>query len=244
MTKKIILIMLLFLSLAFYLNRSYSMIYNRNLVPDLTSFWMRPITFTNPNFQNSVKYVSVGDSLTVGIGTIDGKKTLPYIIASKLSENMSVILVNVAVKGATVKDVAISQLPVAIAEKPNYVTVFIGTNDVHSLISVSSFEAKMDYILNFLTTQTSAKVIVFNLPYLGSERLILFPYNLFFEYQTKQYNQALFRVARKYNVSLIDFYTPTKNQFSRQPNFYSVDSFHPSGEGYIMWGSLLNPKDF
>ncbi|MCL5073547.1 MAG: SGNH/GDSL hydrolase family protein, partial [Actinobacteria bacterium] len=73
--------------------------------------------------------------------------------------------------------------------------------------------------------------------------LVLFPYNIFFDIQIRQYNQVISKVAQKYEVNLIDLYTPTKNDFANRTNFYSVDDFHPSGEGYKMWGTLITSKD-
>lgn len=225
-----------------YLNLTYSRIYNRYTVPDLSFYWTKPISFKNPTFQNTVKYVALGDSLSVGIGSDNPKKSLPYILAGKLARNMSVQLINLAVLGATADDITQFQLDRAIAEKPNYVTVFIGTNDVHALIPAVIFRDKLDYIIKNLASQTQAKIIIFNVPYLGSKSLILFPYNLFFDYKIRQYNTEIETIAKNNNVLLIDLYTPTK-EFEKQTNFYSVDSFHPSGEGYIMWGNLVLQKN-
>lgn len=247
MKGKIALITILLAILAFvtflYLNRSYSRIYARVIVPDLSYNWTTPIELKNSNFQNTVKYAALGDSLSVGIGSIDYRNALPYIIASKLSQQMSVSLYNFAVMGATADAVRVMQLEKAIAVEPNYVTVFIGTNDVHKLDPVDTFESELDYIIKNLKERTKAKIIVFNVPLLGNNNLVWFPYNIFFDIQIRQYNQVISRVAQKYEVNLIDLYTPTKNDFANRKNFYSVDDFHPSGEGYQMWGTLVIPKD-
>jgi len=240
MNKKLIVFVLFLSVIGFYLNRTYSKIYSRSEITDLTEFWEKPILFKNTNFQTTVKYVAIGDSLSVGIGSSELAKTLPYEVATKISKQMSVSLVNLAVKGATVDSVIAYQLERAVAQKPNYITVFIGTNDLHFLKSPSKFESEMNYIIGFLTKNTQAKIIVLNIPYLGSDDLILFPYNVFFDYQVRQYNFAIARVCRTYNLTLIDLYTPTKTIFSKTPNFYSSDNFHPSGDGYLMWGTLIN----
>lgn len=243
MNKRLIIIVILLLVLGVYLNRSYSRIYDRDESNISGISWTDPVTLQNPNFQNTVKYVALGDSLTVGVGSKDIKKTLPFIIAGKISEHMSVTLVNLAVSGATAQDVIKNQLSKAVVQKPNYITLFIGTNDIHSLIAPSKFEAQMTNIIDFLEKNTSAKIIVFSIPYLGSENLILFPYNFLIDYRIKQYNKVLTDLSETYKFTLIDLYTPTKENFSKQTNFYSSDNFHPSEEGYLMWGSLVTLKE-
>lgn len=243
MSKKLIIIVILLSILGIYLNRSYSRIYDRVEPSIFNISWMDPVTLKNSNFQNTVKYVALGDSLSVGVGSNDQTKTLPYIVAGKISEQMSVTLINLAISGATTQDVIVDQLDKAASQKPNYITLLIGTNDIHSLISPSKFEAQMSYIINFLTKNTSAKIIIFNIPYLGSENLILFPYNFILNYQVQRYNNVLTNLSKTNQITLIDLYTPTKESFSKQANFYSSDNFHPSEEGYLMWGSLVTLKE-
>lgn len=243
-SRRLIIIVIVLSFLAVYLQKSYARIYNRQ-EPNISALsWYSPINIKNSNFQNTVKYVAIGDSLTFGVGSNDMKKTLPYIFADKVSKQMSVTFVNLAVTGATTNNVIYNQLSETKLQKPNYVTIFIGINDLHSLTSPLTFKMNMDYIINFLKEQTQAKIIMFNIPYLGSNNLVLFPYNVLIDYQTNQYNKILKDISKQNNITLIDIYTPTKNNFSKQSNFYSSDNFHPSAQGYVLWGSLIGPEDF
>lgn len=237
---RIFVILILFLVLAIYLNRSYARIYDRNeaILPSIS--WNNPILFKNPNFQNTVKYISLGDSLTIGFGSNDIQQTYPYILARNLSKNMSVSLFNFAERGATSSDLINSQLEKAVLEQPNYISIFIGINDVHNLTAINKFEEDLSYIIAILTEKTPAKILILNIPYLGSKRLILFPYNIYFDYRTVQFNKIILKIASEKNLTLVDLYTPTKQVFSNEPNFYSYDNFHPSGNGYILWGQLLS----
>ncbi len=244
MKKNPAIFLILVIGIFFYLNRSYARIYDRDESRISNISWTYPITITNPSFQNKVKYVSIGDSLAMGIGSKDATKTLPFIVANKLSQRMSVTLVNIAVIGATSDEVLLDQLNNTITQKPDYITLFLGTNDIHNLIPSSKFEENMNYIIKMLANKTSAKIIVFNIPYLGLNNLILFPYNLLFDYQIKQYNRVLTRISEANKIILIDLYNPTKDNFSKQPNFYSNDNFHPSEEGYLLWGTLVDSEDF
>lgn len=239
MNKKLIILVIILSALVIYLQQSYARIYNRNETVLTSPSWTKPQLFRNPNFQNTIKYVAMGDSLTVGLGSNKITQTYPFIFAQSLSKNMSVSLVDLAIRGATSTDLINLQLDKAIVENPNYVSLFIGINDVHSLMTNKKFEDNINYITTILMEKTPAKIIILNIPYLGSKDLILFPYNIFFDYRTQEFNKILSKITSEKNLTLIDLYTPTKEIFSKQPNFYSFDNFHPSGDGYMLWGSLL-----
>ncbi len=244
MSKVLPLILIVIAVLAIYLNRSYARIYEHNGY-NLTNPKNQSMTnFKNPNFQNIVKYVAMGDSLSAGVGSEKQEETLPYIFAQKLSQNMSVNMVNLAVSGATSKDLIDNQLQKAIEEKPNYITLFIGTNDVHDMMPEEDFHKNLNFILDELTKKTSAKIIVLNLAYLGSDQIILPPYNTYFDLRTRQFNNIIEKESKARDLTLINLYTPTKNKFSKEAGFYSEDQFHPSGKGYIMWGSLFDESTY
>lgn len=243
MRKKLFIVLIFTLAGAIYLNRSYARIYNRNETNLIQINWPEQISFQNHNFQNSVKYVALGDSLTRGVGSNNINDTLIFIIAEKISQKMSVSLVNLAVSGATTDDLIKFQLEKAIKEQPSYVTLLIGINDIHNFSSSKNFQQNMNLILNRLTRETGAKIIVFNLPYLGSTNLILPPFSIYINYKTKQFNKIINNISLKYNVTLIDLYSPTKEVFDSKPNFYSSDEFHPQGVGYRLWGQLIDEQN-
>lgn len=240
MKVKIFFLTVISFFLALYLHQNYARIYNRSesILPSIA--WNQPVLFKNSNFQNTAKYVALGDSLTVGFGSNDIAMTYPYFYAQNLSKQMSVLLTNFGVRGATSSDLINTQLGEAVREKPNYISLLIGINDVHNFTSEKKFKEDFDHITSVLIAQTDAKIILLNIPYLGSKNLILFPFNIYFDYKTRQFNGIISKIAKAKNLTLIDIYTPTKKIFSDEPDFYSSDGFHPSGEGYILWGNLLS----
>lgn len=205
---------------------------------------MISINISNLNSTNKIIYVALGDSLSSGVGSDDYKKTITYIFADNLSKTTSVGFINLAVSGATTSDLIKNQLSEAINLNPDYITLFIGTNDIHNLVSSKKFEENINVILEKLTKETRAKIVVFNLPYLESDNLILPPYDLFFDARTKEFNSVLEKICKDKNLTLVDLYTPTKKVFSKNKDFYSEDGFHPSSEGYLLWGTLLKDNNF
>lgn len=245
MSKKFYILILIFiLTLVSLLNRGYSKIYEHNGKFLLSPYKTQSITIPKLNSTNKITYVALGDSLSSGVGSGDYKKTITYLFADSLSKKESVDFENLAFSGATTNDLVSTKLSEAVKLNPDYITIFIGTNDIHNLMPSKRFEDNMTFILDNLIRRTKAKIIVFNLPYLGSDNLILPPYNLFFDARTKEFNSVLEKICKDKNLTLIDFYIPTKEIFSKNANFYSEDGFHPSSEGYLLWGNLLNDKNF
>lgn len=227
--KKIFIAVLI---LGIYLNRSYGYFYDfigqKNLQPPF--FEQTIIPSQNPTF----KYVALGDSLTEGVGATSYSNTYPSLLTKKLSAKENVKFINLAHKGDTSLELLRDQLPQAILEKPDLITVLIGINDIHNLISPDYFENNLRIIISSLK-KTNARVYLINIPYLGSSKIVLPPYNLILNLRTKQFNQIIKNLADELSVNYIDLYSLEKSS-----NFYSVDEFHPSDEGYKYWGMQIN----
>lgn len=220
-----------------YLYFSYAHIYNNRLYlasPAKQSVYR----LNNPTSKTTVKYVALGDSLTVGVGSSDVEKTVPYLFAEKLASKSSVTLINLATPGATTVDILDKQLPKAITEYPQYITLWIGVNDIHNLYSIDTFENDYEEIIQEIKNKTAAKIIIINLPYLGSDMLILPPYNYLLDWRTRQFNQVIKDIADKYQFTYIDLYTKSKVISGKV--LYSADLFHPSAKGYQLYGEIIN----
>ena len=76
---------------------------------------------------------------------------------------------------------------------------------------------------------------------MGSKNLIKFPYNNIYHFQTLQYNKIINEVAKKHQIQTIDLYNPTNLKSEEdEKNFYSIDKFHPSEQGYLFWSQIIN----
>lgn len=242
LSKKVIFILLLLSGLVFYLNRSYAHIYdydkNRYLISTLMP---RTYTLEEGKGQENIKYVALGDSLTFGLGASSYKSTFPFILANKLLKKYErVEVVNLAVSGALVDDLLENQLPQALEEKPGFVTIMVGTNDVHNFADKQEFGNSLEKIISNLRQLTTAKIISINIPYLGTNSLILPPYDKIMDFRIKEFNQIIKEIADREQVKHIDLYTLSKESFMADKSFYSTDQFHPSDKGYILWGDLID----
>ncbi len=247
----LILISLFLILAALYLNWAYAHIYNGIQNAGLKQ--VKELVTYNFNISDSkdnagpicspFKYVALGDSLTYGIGTNNYQESYPYLISKNLANRNGgetpLTLYNYSWPGDKSSDLIEKFLPYAILEQPDIVTVLIGVNDIHDQISAADFKINYDKILAGLTSKTKAKIYVVSIPYIGSNKLILPPYNFYFDYKTKQFNKIIKELALKYNVAYVDLYAATSNLFKKSGAHYSADLFHPSVSGYALWGQLI-----
>ena len=239
----IIIIFFLFFG-AIYLNMAYAHIYKK-----IQGAGLKPVNeLIVYNFNTKVdaegkynKYVSLGDSLTFGVGTDNYNESYPFLVAEKINKNNDkpLTLYNFSWPGDKSSDLIAKFLDYTIKEKPNKVTVLIGVNDIHNQVSVSDFQNNYAKILSRLTSETKADIYAISIPYIGSDRLLLPPYNYYFDYKTKQFNQIIKALAVEYKVNYIDLYSSTVNLFKKSGNHYSRDFFHPSASGYALWGQII-----
>lgn len=175
-----------------------------------------------------------------GVGASSEQTSLSYMLYKSLDSKGEMDLINLAVPGAKVNDVLTDQLPVALQENPQDVVILIGINDVHDRTPLKSFEKDYRGIITELTSKTSAKTTLVNIPYLGSDLILLPPWNLYMDIKTKQYNEIIAGLAKEKNLKLVNLYDLSKDKFTKSSNLYSKDQFHPSEEGYGLWVKLIN----
>lgn len=244
-----LLAVVIILGVIFYLNLSYARIYNFIKEHKLQnpSLEQRYIISNGQNFllgvknEQQYKYVALGDSLTAGVGSARHEETFPYLLAQKLAVQggKDIFLINLGQPGADVAEVLKFQVSEAVKENPDYISLMIGTNDVHNFTSRGFFSSSYKTIITTLSQQTKAKIILLNLPYLGSNKLVWPPHNTWLDFRTRQFNEDIAKIAREEKIFLNDLYTQTKT-LSSQPEFYSTDLFHPSAQGYILWAQSIN----
>ena len=193
----------------------------------------------SPDKTNTVIYTALGDSLTAGVGTTNYEQSYPYIFAEKISTgSKSLTLYDRAYPGARTSDVIKNLLSTAITDQPDVVTVLVGANDIHDHTSEKEFSQNYQYILTQLKTKTKAKIFAVSIPYLGTNNLLLPPYNTYFKNRTVKFNLIIKKLAEENNIKYIDLYTPTENFFD-DPTMHAADFFHPTAKAYNLWAKII-----
>jgi acyl-CoA thioesterase I len=93
----------------------------------------------------SIRYLALGDSYTIGTGLEDEAQNFPSFLARKLAgeTTIDVTLVNLGVNGYTTGDLISEELPVARSARPELVTILIGANDIVQGSKEATYRARL-----------------------------------------------------------------------------------------------------
>jgi acyl-CoA thioesterase I len=188
-------------------------------------------------------YVAVGASETVGVGADDpATQAWPRVLHDRWLPQTR--FVDVGVSGATVRDALATQLPQALAARPDVATVWLAVNDVISLVPVNDYEATLRQLVHSLRRGGRTEVLVGNVPPLdqlpayraclpGSGVadvacvLPLVPSPAEVRALVAQFNAAVARVVTREGAVLVDL--SGRRDLSA---LTSADGFHPSTRGH------------
>ena len=177
----------------------------------------------------TLTYVAVGASDAFGIGTDDpDRESWPTVLAGLLGSHVH--LINLGIPGEVVKEALSMELPVALASRPNVITVWLAVNDFADGVPLASYRAQLQTLLTALHQGTNAQIFVGNIP-----DLTLIPH--FFGYdpgaltaQIQEWNAAIASICTQVGVRLVDIYSAWKT-LANHPEYISSDGFHPSAAG-------------
>ncbi|MBC7268640.1 MAG: SGNH/GDSL hydrolase family protein [Streptomyces sp.] len=102
-----------------------------------------------------VRFVALGDSLTEGVGDPvgGGWRGWAALLAGELGDRPA-HLTNLAVSGAQTRDVLETQLPAALALRPDLVSVLVGVNDtLRRTFDIHAVAARLDEVYAACTAQ-------------------------------------------------------------------------------------------
>ena len=241
--RKIIFYCLIFVIAAAYLTLAYFFIFYRIGAAGLKAPVGQDsyILGSEKTTAKNLTYAALGDSLTAGVGASIYQESYPYLLALDLAArgDKTITLKNFSNPGDKTSDLINNLLAPAIASKPDLVTLLIGVNDVYDNVSPAVFKKNYQSILDRLTKETTAKIYLINLPFVGSSELLLKPYDYYFYGQIGKFNEIIRELAVAYNLKYIDLATPALAESKTNQSYYSGDLFHPSASGYKFWAKII-----
>ncbi|HET6891440.1 MAG TPA: SGNH/GDSL hydrolase family protein [Pyrinomonadaceae bacterium] len=187
-----------------------------------------------------IKYVALGDSTGVGVGARNGGYVARLFKRIKSAKPYST-LVNLCVSGAITDDVIREQLERGIAAQPTLVTLGIGINDIGHGFNPERFAKNYEVILSRLRNETSAAIVVTNIPDISTAPRIPQSVREGYHQLIVVFNKRLEQIASRHNAEIFDVYNATHDQLDSRPELFSADGFHPSDEGYELWAELMWP---
>jgi acyl-CoA thioesterase I len=96
----------------------------------------------------SIRYLALGDSYTIGTGLEDEAQNFPNLLAQRLRQEIGVdvTVVNLGVNGYTTTDLIREELPVARSVRPELVTILIGANDIVQGSDDATYRVRIEQI--------------------------------------------------------------------------------------------------
>ena len=190
------------------------------------------------------KYVAIGASDAVGVGTPQPSKDgwVPKFAALAGAEQT----LNLGRSGSTLANAMREQLPKAIEQKPNLITIWLAVNDFNQQIFnpaiLSNYRSDLNQMLSQLRTklESNTRILVGNIPDLAQVSI----YSAFgipkplLSAQVKQWNDVIGDVVTKNQCELVDLYAHWK-ELAQHPEYISFDGFHPSAHGYTRLADIF-----
>ena len=189
-------------------------------------------------------YVAMGASETAGVGTAQPERdSFPQHLLARLGRGA--VLYDVGIPGETTAAALSDELPAALADRPDLVTVFFNVDDLVAGVSAQDFEARLGQIVGSLRAGGHTRVLVANTPPI--DRLPAFvacqagqpacpmkgaaiPSRDQLDALVADYNAAIGRVVAAHGSTLVDL-SAACTAIATHPEYLASDGFHPSAAG-------------
>jgi lysophospholipase L1-like esterase len=185
-------------------------------------------------------YLVMGDSTAVSQGSAytDG---FAVASANHLAKQYKVTLVNVAVSGARVADVARLQLPQAAKYHPDIVLLAAGANDATHFTGGGSIRASLETIIDGLRkVNPNVKIVVTGSPAMDSVNRFPFGAKQLMGLRTRQVNAVFAKAVSEDGLTWAPIARETRAAFLADPTLLAPDKFHPNARGYALWTPVVN----
>jgi len=177
-----------------------------------------------------LRYAGIGASDAVGIGASPLTQGYVFLIEEGLvDDGHDTELFVLGIPGGETDDIVDFALPAARQINPDLATVFVGANDLIGGVSVENFESDLSRLLRELREDTSAFVVIANLPDLTSiPRFVMTPDEDVTLERVIAFNDVIARQAAANDAPVVDLFSEALSDAL----FNEEDGFHPSNEGH------------
>jgi lysophospholipase L1-like esterase len=188
-----------------------------------------------------VRYVAIGDSYTIGEG-VTTRERWPNQLVHMLGPSWGLELVaNLAFTGATTADVIDQQLDEMAAERPGFVSLLIGVNDVVQGVPMNQYVRNLRTIVRrVMESVPTNRLLLVTIP-----DYTLTPQGPLYggpgaSADVKAFNDAMAREAEANGIAIVDI-TPAADLVALDRSFIAGDGLHPSGRQYSAWVEWIVP---
>lgn len=185
------------------------------------------------------RWLALGDSYTIGTSVAEPDRW-PNQVVARLPRGMLRLVANVAVNGATSRDVVERQLPGLASLRPTFASLLVGVNDVVQEVAVETFRANAATILDALVDAVSPRRIVL----ISTPDYTVTPAGADYgdpairRAAIVAFNASLEAVARDRGVAFVDI-LDLSQLAGDDPSLVAADGLHPSGAQYLLWADRI-----
>jgi lysophospholipase L1-like esterase len=185
----------------------------------------------------AIRYLSLGDSLTQGVGAPDEQTgAFPALLTERWrADGCDVELRNVGVSGYTAGQVVSDQLPAIEEFKPTLITFQAGANDIATGVPIDEYRDNIRTVLDSATA-SGARVIV-----LAQNEWFRSPegqnYGTDLAAQRTAFDAALIEETTARGVEFVDL-RPLYQQQADE-GLWVEDGIHPTSEAYDAWSAEI-----
>lgn len=185
-----------------------------------------------------VRYLSMGDSLTQGIGADDENGAFPARLAERWRDaGCTVDLFNVGISGYTAEQIISDQLPNVADFKPTVITFQTGANDIANGVSERDYRKNVGEILDEAVDSGAEVYVLYQNQwdrspdgpsYGGTAKL------------RETYDKIMEEEAKKRDLEMMDLRSLYKKQADNKE--WVDDGLHPTADAYDDWAQQLFDK--
>lgn len=200
------------------------------------------IPFTSQ--KGDIVYVPIGDSYTIGNGLLEEERWTNILAEHLREKGIPVVLAeNPAVSGWTTQMAIETEVPVVERIQPDFITVFIGANDVFRGNSTATFENDLNQLLDRVESAApGAKILLITIPdYTVSPAGISYGAGRTEQQQLEAANEVTRQAGEKRGYPVADL-TDVSRKAGSDPAMFIDDGLHPSAEQMEQWETVIFPK--
>ena len=188
--------------------------------------------FSHTDATAAHRFLVVGDSTGVGIGSVDSRSTVAGRLAAAFP---GTTIINHSRDGAQSADIAMQIL--ASNGRFDLILIFVGGNDVIRMSSYDAIARAAEDALDFAGTR-SAHVAVIPPADVGTAPVWVWPLDVLFSRRAETVRRAWqLATSGRTHVHMVDLRLPRdRDPFRIAPRrYYAPDGVHPSADGYALW---------
>ena len=198
---------------------------------------------SKPLNKDSIRYVALGDSYTIGEG-VSEEQSWPSLLVNHLNEqSISIVLVsNPSVTGWTTQDVIDRELPIFDNADPQFATLLIGVNDWVQGVDKSVFKKNLNIILDRMQLKVDKNIVLITIPDFSASRIgSQYAGGRDISKGIQEFNNIIKDEGKKRNIPVVDIFILSQGM-KNNPELVASDGLHPSAKEYALWENMIYPE--